>query len=1101
MPRVMRNPPSITSTNRQQAVAFAPDYADNPSAGTPRISGSGMSAVSSGQIANLLQHMTDFFGMTTGARVQPNADLYDAENPQRTADRLSPPVSVPGIPTAEELSTLSADFIREEQRPINRDLKAEFLAVQKRMSQAQNFSEMPHARSLLLQMHGVTQEKVDRGFRRGGAVYSYRNVAGSSLAFLPLILTHIRSQPENLKNPELQFNMAAAYFVSVIAVSCIGVACNARTLLHCTPIQDAEFDGSPFIARELQSSVTPGYIKIQQEILAAIDTGSYAEKAVTETGKKWQANKTEENEKLFRAAIDAAEHANKLDKGGKHYLARAMLHRVYIEGLQLQSGFQTLKVFGNLAAGWAGFVKHDPRLGMSIQLGVGLGQMFVQRLVAPSDQVKLQNGLFGLEIASRQLSGIDQRRDDQMVRGMMRTPREVRVQNLQSLMTSHLSACAQQIGDILGMTGTDYKKYRTLLKRKNDTKKFEEIEKEINDARAKLTQFQLGGSFANYTTRLSLRPDDQAAVPLVEEIRRTTDFDSAFLAEMIHLSRRESRTDLSFDELVQLGMLKEQFQHHIQSLSEAQKSTFFNSAALTQALAKYVGPSEFGLNSTLLAAVFSFKPLHDPDDEILAHVIHDIARAQFEHVIPALHARSGLSQVQSTSSNTNNAEPVFVSSAGAAALLPTPEEIAEICRCIDFPKEDIARYVDLSRMNASGDHDPAREAELHTLRGKLNEMTDTFDTDSSVNKWGIDGLETELVKATRSKNFAEEAQIISTVAIKLDVDAIRFKKYHDLRMLFLNSSLYRFREDEQPALTAYMNKVNARVGLTPDKVGQLTSLEQQFTQIEDDPRHIIERRFEKVSGYHKKLVFDGMQVTRNEGLFAIKAETGMLLAEGSRRAGDAAEYMATYAAGVWRAFQLGVAGVNGPLIMTATVALLEQIYKSTLDDPQTFKSPTWPKILTTVISALALGANIQAAHRIGEAKAAPLGWILFIQKLCGGTGSMAETLYQVLKLDTRQALREAMTASRDPKFAEIGSVRIAQTYFWQTIKTSATISTGLASLIHGGAVAKKTTNFYQDRIQQQQTNRQLLLQRRQTLEQASSDIESANAAHPPARGE
>ena len=1095
----MRNPPIITSTNRQQAVAFAPDYADISIPRAPRISGSSVSAVSSGQIANLLQRMTDFFGMTTGVHVQSNADSFDAENPQHAAQRPTPTVSIPGVPTTEDLSTLSADFIREEQRPINQDLKAEFLAVQRRMSQAQDLSEMPHARSLLLQMHGVTQEKVDLGFRRGGAVYSYRNVAGSSIAFLPLILTHIRSQPGNVKNPELQFNMAAAYFVSVIAVSCIGVACNARTLLHCTPIQDAEFDGSPFVARELQSSVTPSYIKIQQEICTAIADGSITEREVTNASEEWEANKSERNTQRFRTAIEAAEKANDLDKGSKHYLARAMLHRVYIEGLQLQSGFQTLKVFGNLAAGWASFVKHDPRMGISIQLGVGLGQMFAQRLVAPSDQVKLQNGLFGLEIASRQLSGIDQQRDDQMVRGMMRTPREVRVQNLQSLVTAHVTACAQQIGDILAMSATDYKKYRALLKRKNDTKEFGEIEKKINDARSKLTQSQLEGGLANSTIHLSLRPDDQVAVPLVEEIRRTTDFDSAELAELIDLSRRTSTTPLCSYELGQLDMLKEHFQHHIESLSEAQQRAFFNSPVLIQALAKYAGPSESGLNSTQLAAIFGFKSRHDSDDEILACVIHDIARAHFETVVPEIHARSGLSQVRTSSSATNNAEPVFVSSTGAASL-PTAAQIAELCRCVDLPEEDIARYVDLSRRKASGDHDPAREAELHILRGKLNEMTGNFDIDSSLNKWGIDGLETELVKATRSKNYAEEDRLITIVALKLDVDRITYKEYHTLRMLFLNSSLYRFRDDEQPALTACTNKVNARVGFSPKKVALLADLEKQFTQIENDPRRIIQRRFDVVSDQHKKLVFDGMKVTRDEGLFAIKAETGMLLAEGSRRAGDAAEYMATYAAGVWRAFQLGVAGVNGPLIMTATVALLEQIYKSTLDEPQTFKSPAWPKMLTTVLSALALGANIQAAHRIGEAKAAPLGWSLLIQKLCGGTGSMAETLYQVLKLDTRQALREATTAVGDPKFANIGSVRIARTYFWQTIKTSATISSGLASLIHGGGVAKTTTKHYQDRILQRQTARQILPPLRQTLEQASADIESAHATHPPSGG-
>lgn len=1087
-------PPPInrTRTNPTQAADLASLYPDPVASRQPRIAGGLTSAVQPTQAARLWQRAASALGLTHHAQVGGDDEqIGDIENPMitgvgtGTATNAAVAATTPNIPSSEELRALSDDFIREEQRPIDPQRRAAFFALQKRMIETRDFEPMAEARELLLQMHGVKQEVVDRGFERGGAVYSYRNLVGSMIAFAPLALTYVRTQPEHLKNLDFQVKAAGAYFTSVILASCIGVACNARTLLHCTPIQDAEFDGSPFVANELLTTNTPSYPTIKEELEQGLSQSTLLRNELERSLTEFETSKTDETKERCLQLIEELKNTDDGNKGIQHYLARAQLHRVYIEGLQLQSAAQTVKVFGNLGAGWASFLKKDPRLGMYIQLGVGLGQILIQRMVAPADQKKLQNALFELEIMSRPLSGNDPHRDDQIIRGMMRTPREVRVQNLQNLAISHVRALAQQIGDIVGMSATDYQKYRGLLKRKNQTEEFAVLEARVAEMRDKLTDAQRGGRSGSLPLSPSLRPENLPASTLVDDVRRMTGFDSQFFEDMIDLSRRKG-TSLSQEEHDQLDDLKHQFQENILALTDERKYELFGNPALSQALQQSMRSRNATLDSAALSASLGLPSRRLSHEEILAEILDTVARDHCPDLLADLRAHSG----EDSSIDDQNAGPFFDRSTSGMPWSSHPVLSAALAESIGVSESDLDRFIDLTHVSKSRSLGAKEDTELQALQIKLNQAVNMVGTDHISDVWGVDGLETELIAASRSQNYGEEKRLSEKISDDMGVGRKTYHRYHELRMLFLDSPLHCFKDDEQATLEDFQNKVSMREGLSPTKVKHLRTLETHYGEIEDDPRHIIQRRFEKISNQHKKLVIDGMQVTRNESLFSLKTETGMLWAEGNRRAGDAAEYMATYAAGMWRAFQLGVTGVNGPLIMTATVSLLEQIYKSTLDDPKSFQSPYWPKVITTFISLAALGANIQAAHRIAEAKAAPLTWNLKLQKYFGGTGSIAETKLQVGKLDIRQGFREAKTPNGDPVFGEIGKRRIAQKYFWETVKAGARIGTGLAILIRGGSEALATRKAYEARDLNMQANRQLRQRATETIARVAAELES-----------
>ena len=1036
----------------------------NPSRQPGRIRSSDEPVVDPNQAASLFARYALASRQVRRPQIRAGHETGDVENPRQGA------TAPPKCPSQNQLIMLRDELTSEERREIDLDKKAQFFALQQEMLAEKDFTRMPEARQLLIDMHHLQQADLDRGFERGGAVYSYRNIAGSIISFMPLMLTYVRTQPEYVKDLGFQVKMSAAYFASVLLTACAGVACNARVLLHCTPIQDAEFDGSPYVLRELGADITPSHNDIKKELDKARDEIDQLNNAVTELQNsdhtKFDGNLKNVLDRL--AGIDK-------NKGIQHYLGRAQLHRVYIEGLQRQSLLQTSKVYGNLAAGWASFLTKNARLGMKVQFYVGMAQIIGQRIVAPADQKQLQNNLFELEIMSRPLSGTDHHADDEIIRGMLRTPREVRVNNLETLFTSYVDTLAQQIAGLAGTDVAEYKKYRRLVQQQIDTAEFKKLKAQV-DSKRMLPGDANGCDKLNGCVNVNFqRPENDSFSGLLIEVQRVTQFDLNSIGQLVDLERRLVRNTLTDEELNQLVQLKQDFGDKILGLSPQDRIAFFESGKLSLALTqahKRRSPRHLAFDSELLSATFNTLSTHFSNEEILAEIIVEVAIRR-EAIPESMHVSGG-----------RIAARVIPTDAGASA--PTSEKVGTFLSLTQLDdrlnasngelkalQDNLNRLNDMLNDGANNVllfSDGAWRSEVERQVKKLDGIAANLDSASIQKMWGFAGLEVALMQATREKNYSREEYLCRKVGEHLGVSIKIYTDYHQLRMLDEVNALLDLSQDEskmvmhcKETIEALYDKPSNEDSLQSAPTG-LKSLEIKYAEIESDCRYIRERRFEKVSNYSKKLVFDGMQVTRNESRFAPKIETGMLLKEGLRRSGNAPEYMATYGAGMWRAFQLGVTGVNGPLILTAVVGMCEQLYKTTLDDPHAFKSPYWPKILTTAISAAALLANIQATHRIAEAKASPLPWNLKLQKLCGGTGSIAETALQVAKLDLRQNYRDEKTLSGEPRYGEIGILRIAYRYAWETIKTGARLSDGLAVLLSGGSRAKATRMAFEARV-------------------------------------
>ena len=626
------SPPGIrASSNRPQAMSFETYQADPSNQRQPRITGGGIAAVSATQISRLCRQGLAFCGLasnTQGVEVRPATDI---ENPL--------PLAEAGHRTEidQALHQLSTDFIKEEQRAIDPALRDAFSALQKTMNDTQDYSNMPQARALLLQMHGMEPDKVERGFERGGAVYSYRSIVGSTMAFLPLILTGIKTQQEYAKNLTFQLGMSAGYFGSVILASCAGVAVNARTLLHCTPIQDAEFDGSPYVSKELMSVNTPSYPKIQEELEASLKKATQLSTLLATTLADSNGLSEEDKKNTCMRLINEADISDKNDPGVKHYVARAQLHRAYIEGIQLQAGFQTMKVFGNLAAGWVSFFKNNPRLGIYVQLGVGLGQIVMQRVVAPADQKKLQYALLELEIMSRPLAGKNTQADDQEIRKMLRTPREVRVFNLESLTTAYITVLAQQIGDLLGMSAAEFEEYRRLLARKKNSEELTTAKTKVDEAYADIPAEVRFGIFPRLNVESPQSSEPRLFEALVADICEITASSRNDIVRLVELSRRDSDGKIAEGDGHHLDNLHTALGEKIADLSSFGQSALSGNVKLNRATERAVrrrSAQNAGFNSELAAAAFGTLSSRFSDEEILANIIDEIS--QQKQFIPYL---------------------------------------------------------------------------------------------------------------------------------------------------------------------------------------------------------------------------------------------------------------------------------------------------------------------------------------------------------------------------------------------------------------------------------------------------------------------------------
>lgn len=416
--------------------------------------------------------------------------------------------------------------------------------------------------------------------------------------------------------------------------------------------------------------------------------------------------------------------------------------------------------------------------------------------------------------------------------------------------------------------------------------------------------------------------------------------------------------------------------------------------------------------------------------------------------------------------------------------------IAQIADKLGMPAPQYRQLLDLS----AKPFDKLSETEQHQLDDALNAATvarDGLTPDEQYEISGFSGHMEQLKAATMDRDFQRERELCDQIAGKLGIPAADVREFHYLG----THPVEPLDEDEQAALATLTQKVDsarAKVAGNKKQLAALNQAEQKYAEIRLDPVHIKERRFGDVSTEHADLVRDGMQVTRNEGFFKIKPETGMLLKDGHKRAGNAPELISNLSANLRRSLQsFGLSGVNSSLMLNAGANFGISLAKALSKDPANFQSPWWPKVITTGIWLGAWGVNSLAAHRVGEAKVAPLGFWDQVCKFGGVTSPFAETILQVDKLDLRTKLRA------DASLQRRGVREIGQRYLTKTMFEG---FKGLNVVWKNGVIAKDTTAVFNETMTTMAQKKQERTQIRQQLQASASAANKSATGKAPDTG-
>ncbi|MCA1325612.1 hypothetical protein [Herbaspirillum sp. alder98] len=348
--------------------------------------------------------------------------------------------------TREGRFVASAQIVNEETRPIDRGDMALFRTLQLEAINDGKLENLPKLRELLLKMNELDENEFEKGAREAGAWLSWRNVPGNLINLAPLAFMFAATSEENKEKYGKQVGLMGGYMISSILAQAVGALANPDALIYGTPFVDGSSRGAPDIKPEL--STLPGFEQIKQELedlLVLISDDSEVQQAFNHFNADRQ---DPARQQALQAALDKAQKREDDAPARTHFTGRSNVQRTYIKGSSRASVMATGQAFGNWGGGLIAALTKIPRLAGYIQIGTSVMRMLGQRLVTPSDEVQLFKMMFELEILSRKLTG-DDHADEQVIKGMVRSPLKVRANSLQGIATHDNEMLEQGMAEML----------------------------------------------------------------------------------------------------------------------------------------------------------------------------------------------------------------------------------------------------------------------------------------------------------------------------------------------------------------------------------------------------------------------------------------------------------------------------------------------------------------------------------------------------------------------------------------------------------------------------------------------------------------------------
>ncbi|KAF1042256.1 MAG: hypothetical protein GAK35_02827 [Herbaspirillum frisingense] len=265
-------------------------------------------------------------------------------------------------------------------------------------------------------------------------------------------------------------------------------------------------------------------------------------------------------------------------------------------------------------------------------------------------------------------------------------------------------------------------------------------------------------------------------------------------------------------------------------------------------------------------------------------------------------------------------------------------------------------------------------------------------------------LQEQMQEARAVPDYARERQLSDELADLIGMARQDCYEYHDLSQRpDMRAPLSPDDQADYDRMSAHVDSNKPRDG----KAAKFEELNSDYHQAAWDEIHMSEMNLDALSQvkdhFARAAAFLDLEGSAKHDLFSLSPEYRIgFVQEGNRRGAAFDENGAGFVAAMMRGYQLLFANVNGPVLINALYAMVIEILKQ---NNQEFKETSSMRAASTGLIGVLIAANALAAFSTRNASAIPRNVMQNIQALLSSAGSIAETVYQVTKLNVREELR------------------------------------------------------------------------------------------------
>ncbi len=272
-------------------------------------------------------------------------------------------------------------------------------------------------------------------------------------------------------------------------------------------------------------------------------------------------------------------------------------------------------------------------------------------------------------------------------------------------------------------------------------------------------------------------------------------------------------------------------------------------------------------------------------------------------------------------------------------------------------------------------------------------------------KPGVAKLKEQMTAARAAHDHQRERQLSDQLAGQIGMSPADCWEHHDLSQR--ESMRTPLNADDAQELATLRTRVTTSMPRDAKKADKYAQLDRDFEGATWDVLHMADFNLNALSSvkdhFGRAASYLDLEGSAEHGPLSLSAEYKIgFVQEGNRRGGAFDENGAGFVAAMMRGYQLLFANVNGPVLIGAAYSTITETLKAR--DPE-FEETAAMRSASTGLIGLLIITNACASFASRHASAIPMNAMQKLQAALSSAGSIAETVYQISKLNVREELR------------------------------------------------------------------------------------------------